>query len=222
MIPEFNDPQLLETALTHRSALNEPESGTTSTASNERLEFLGDAVLELAVTRYLFHQKPKEPEGRLTAYRSALVRTSTLAQVARELNLGSKLYMSKGEESTGGRVNEGLLADTLEAVIGAVYLDQDFQAAEEFIAEYILPKFAEIKRKKLYKDAKSLLQELVQAEGYEAPEYEVVKEIGPDHNKQFTVQVKVNDTIEGQGCGSSKQRAEQRAARQAIAEFDKN
>ncbi len=221
MIPDFDDPQLLHRAFTHRSALNEPDSGTNSEVSNERLEFLGDAVLELAVTRYLFHQHPEEPEGKLTAYRSALVRTTTLAEVARELDLGNKLYMSKGEEATGGRDNDSLLADTMEAVIGAIYLDQDFLAAEKFISQYILPKFDQIKEKHLYKDPKSLLQEIVQSQGYPTPSYEVIDEVGPDHNKRFTVQVKVGQKMMGEGRGKSKQKAQQEAAKEALSEFDK-
>ncbi len=222
MIPDFNQQCLLETALTHRSALNEPDSGTSSAKHNERLEFLGDAVLELAVTKFLYHQLPQEPEGKLTAYRSALVRTSTLAEVAQELSLGQKLYMSKGEEATGGRQNQGLLADTMEAVIGAVYLDQGFQAAEEFIKQQIIPKFDRIKQEQLYKDPKSVLQELVQAEGFPTPEYEVVEAVGPDHNKRFTVRVLIGQEVRGQGTGRSKQRAQQEAAKQALTEFDKN
>jgi ribonuclease III len=222
MLPKLNQPLLLEKALTHRSALNEPSSGTPSKVSNERLEFLGDAVLELAVTRFLFNQLPEEPEGKLTAYRSALVRTTTLAEVAAELDLGVKLYMSKGEEATGGRSNESLLADTMESVIGAVYLDQGFKAAEEFIAKHILPKFSEIKEKKLYKDAKSLLQELVQSQGYPTPKYKVVKEVGPDHAKIFTVEVAIGGKVEGQGLGASKQEAQQKAAREAIRKLEKN
>lgn len=221
MLPKFNQPLLLERALTHRSALNEPSAGTPSKVSNERLEFLGDAVLELAATRFLFNQLPSEPEGKLTAYRSALVRTTTLAEVAAELGLGDKLYMSKGEEATGGRSNESLLADTMESVIGALYLDQGFGAAEKFISEHILPRFTEIKEKKLYKDAKSLLQELVQSQGYSTPEYRVVKEVGPDHAKIFTVQVAVGGKVVGQGVGGSKQQAQQEAAREAIQSLEK-
>lgn len=218
----ITNPKLLETALTHRSALNEPSSGTSSRVSNERLEFLGDAVLELVVTRYLFKELPQEPEGRLTALRSALVRTETLAEVALELNLGKKLYMSKGEEATGGRTNTGLLANTFEAVVGALYLDQGFQEVERFVGKYLLPKLAKIKQEKLYKDAKSLLQETVQAQGHPTPEYEVLSAQGLDHAKIFTVAVKIGNKNFGQGRGPSKQAAQQEAARQALAVFEKN
>ncbi len=222
MLPAFNNPELLEIALTHRSALNEPNSsGTSSKTSNERLEFLGDAVLELVVTQHLFAQYPSEPEGRLTAYRSALVRTETLAEVAQELGLGQKLYLSKGEEAGGGRSNIGLLADTFEAVIGAIFLDQGILIVEELVQKQLLPKFDQIKEQGLYKDAKSLLQEVVQAEGHPTPEYLLVDEQGPDHDKTFEVSVTVNQKVLGIGSGSSKQLAQQAAAAQALEKFEK-
>lgn len=220
MLPKFNDQKLLITALSHRSSLNESSSGTTAKESYERFEFLGDAVLELATTEFLFAEFPKDPEGILTAYRSSLVKTTTLAQVARELGLGEKMFMSKGEEATGGRENDGLLADVFEAVTGALYLDQGFEAVKEFLAEYLFPKFAEIKSKKLYRDSKSLLQEVVQAKGLPTPSYEVINEEGPDHDKTFTIEVRVNDKVVGQGVGKSKQLAQQEAASQALVKFD--
>lgn len=218
MLPQFKNPSFLETALTHRSALNEQTSS--STESNERFEFLGDAILELATTEYLFEKYPTEPEGVLTAYRSSLVKTTTLAQVAIELDLGKKLYMSKGEEATGGRSNPSLLADTTEAIIGALYLDQGYEAVKEFLGQYLFNKFDQIKQQKLYRDAKSFLQEIVQAKGYEAPVYEVVNEEGPDHDKQFTVRVLVNSQPAGTGSGKSKQTAQQSAAEKALEELD--
>jgi ribonuclease III len=214
MLPTFQNQNLLITALTHRSALNEQVS--TSTESNERLEFLGDAVLELATTQFLFAECPDEPEGVLTIYRSALVKTTTLAEVAAELKLGHEIYMSKGEEATGGRENISLLADTTEAIIGALYLDQGFETVTQFLATYLFPKFKVIKEDKLYKDGKSQLQELVQAQGHDAPLYEVIQEIGPDHDKEFTVQVKVGHKIRGTGTGRSKQQAQQAAATVAL------
>lgn len=219
MLPEFNNQQLLITALSHRSSLNEVNSGTTATESYERLEFLGDAVLELVTTEFLFAQFPDEPEGVLTSYRSSLVKTTTLAQVARELKLGEQMFMSKGEEATGGRENDGLLADVFEAVIGALYLDQGFTAVKQFLAEQLFPKFAEIKSKKLYRDSKSLLQEVVQAKGLPTPVYDVIAEQGPDHDKTFTVEVKVNDQVVGKGTGKSKQLAQQEAASLALERF---
>lgn len=216
MLPKFKDPSLLMTALSHRSSLNEASSGTAATESNERLEFLGDAVLELVTTQFLFEKFPAEPEGVLTSYRSALVKTTTLAEVARDLNLGKKMYMSKGEEATGGRENESLLADVTEAVIGALYLDQGYEKVEKFLQKHLFPKFEEIKKKRLYKDSKSFLQELVQSKGFSTPSYEVVKEVGPDHDKEFTVQVLVDGKVKGTGVGKSKQLAQQSAAEQAL------
>lgn len=207
------------TALSHRSSLNEKSSGTTASESNERLEFLGDAVLELATTCYLYNKFPHEPEGVLTAYRSSLVKTTTLAEVARDLKLGEKMYMSKGEEATGGRDNYGLLADVTEAVIGALYMDQGFEKVEEFLEKYLFPKFEEIKVKKLYRDNKSMLQEVVQSKGLPTPSYEVKKEVGPDHDKEFTIKVLVGDQVKGVGTGKSKQLAQQEAARKALEHY---
>lgn len=218
MLPKFNDPNLLETALTHRSALNEID--TKSHDSYERMEFLGDAVLELATTRFLFNKYPKEPEGVLTAYRSSLVKTTTLAEVAVSLELDKKLYMSKGEESTGGRGNIGILADVVEAVLGAIYIDQGFDAADKLLNKILFPKIDKIIKEKLYIDAKSYLQEVVQAKNIDTPTYQVVSEIGPDHDKEFTVIVSVNKKDVGRGVGKSKQQAEQRAAREALKKFD--
>lgn len=216
-LPSFNNQELLETALTHRSALN--EKNTTAAVSNERLEFLGDAVLELATTRFLYDRYPEDPEGTLTAYRSALVKTVTLGKVATELGLGEKLHMSKGEEATGGRSNNGILADTLEAFLGALYLDQGFDAAAKLLAKILFPHIDEIIEKKLYKDAKSYLQEVVQALGFETPTYEVITEVGPDHDKEFTVTVSVGNSVVGRGSGKSKQHAQQAAAREAVKKY---
>lgn len=217
MTIDFKNPQLLITALSHRSSLNEKEqSGTTATESNERLEFLGDAVLELATTLYLYKNCPKENEGKLTAYRSALVRTETLAKLAQELQLNEEMFLSKGEERGGGRTNASLLADLMEAVIGAMYLDQGFAVVQDFLAKHLFPKFDEILQNKSYKDQKSLLQEEVQARSLSTPVYRVVKAIGPDHNKEFTVEVLVDDEVWGVGTGHSKQIAQQAAALAAL------
>lgn len=217
MLPEFKNQDLLITALTHRSALNEKEqSGTTSSESNERLEFLGDAVLELASTIFLYHERPTDAEGMLTTYRSALVRTETLADLAKELGLDQRMYLSKGEEAGGGRDNPGLLADLLEAVIGALYLDQGFSVVENFLSQVLFPKFSEILASKAYRDQKSLLQEAVQARSLPTPAYRVIKEEGPDHNKTFTVEVLIDKEVWGLGQGNSKQRAQQAAASMAL------
>lgn len=217
MLPEFKNQDLLITALTHRSALNEKEqSGTTSSESNERLEFLGDAVLELASTIFLYHERPTDAEGMLTTYRSALVRTETLADLAKELGLDQRMYLSKGEEAGGGRDNPGLLADLLEAVIGALYLDQGFSVVENFLSQVLFPKFSEILASKAYRDQKSLLQEAVQARSLPTPAYRVIKEEGPDHNKTFMVEVLIDKEVWGLGQGNSKQRAQQAAASMAL------
>jgi ribonuclease III len=213
-IPTFNNKNLLETALTHRSALNEGISN--SKTSNERLEFLGDAVLELITTEFLYEKLPDHSEGLLTSYRSALVKTTTLAEVAIELGLDEAMLISKGEDSTGGRTNEGLLADTVEAVIGAYYLDSGYEATSDFLQQCLFVKFDAIKELKLYKDSKSLLQEEVQAKGLQTPVYELLNEFGPDHDKQFTVEVLINDVSKGVGTGKSKQLAQQAAADQAL------
>lgn len=213
-IPPFKNITLLETALTHRSALNEGISN--SETSNERMEFLGDAVLELITTEFLYEKLPEDAEGMLTAYRSALVKTTTLAELAIELGLDEALLISKGEAATGGRTNEGLLADTVEAVLGALYLDQGYKVVSDFLHQYLFVKFDAIRELKLYKDSKSLLQEEVQARGLSTPTYEILSESGPDHDKEFTVEVIVNDIPRGTGSGKSKQLAQQAAADQAL------
>lgn len=213
-LPSFQDQRLLETALTHRSALNERLSSATE--SNERLEFLGDAVLELVSTEYLYQRCVNEPEGVLTSYRSALVKTTTLATVAEKLQLGERLYLSKGEEATGGRTNVSLLADTVEAVIGALYLDQGYAAAQAFITTHILSLFDQVLQHRLYKDAKSDLQELVQSKKWRTPEYRVIESSGPDHEKNFVVEVIINGSAFARGEGKSKQVAQQQAATAAL------
>lgn len=217
MLPKFQNQSLLITALSHRSSLNERgQSGTTAEESNERLEFLGDAVLELATTLYLYKNLPTEAEGKLTAYRSALVRTESLAQLALDLGLDKKMFLSKGEELGGGRQNPGLLADLTEAVIGALYLDQGFTAVDQLLNKHLFIKFEDIVAKKSYQDQKSLLQEQVQSHSFPTPTYRVVKEEGPDHNKKFTVEVLVGKKVWGVGTGHSKQLAEQAAAKEGL------
>lgn len=213
-LPQFKIPELLTTALTHRSALN--ESLSTATESNERLEFLGDAVLELCTTDFLFKQLPTEPEGVLTAFRAALVKTTTLAEIAVELGLGEQLYMSKGERRSGGRLNPSLLADTFEAVLGAIYLDQGYQAVDDFLKQVLYPRFDHIRENDLHRDFKSTFQELVQAKGDPTPTYQVMKEEGPDHQKNFLVAVYVGDKMIAQGSGPSKQKAQTAAAEAAL------
>lgn len=208
----FTDIELLKTALTHRSSLN--EQGVKQ--SNERLEFLGDAVLELIITSFLYHERPNDPEGVLTSARSVVVRTDSLAAIARSIDLGSFIKMSKGEAMTGGRENNAILENTVEALIGAIYKDGGLEKAKEFIEKSIIPKARETLSRGELKDPKSLLQERVQGRGLSSPNYKVVKESGPDHDKIFEVSVEVNNKEVGRGEGKSKQEAEQRAAQKAL------
>lgn len=212
MLPSFHDPSLLKTALTHRSVVNE-ESGK---ISNERLEFLGDAVLELATTNFLYHQLPNAQEGLMTSYRASLVKTTTLATAATALELGEQLSMSKGEEHSGGRKNTSLLANTFEAVLGALYLDQGFTACYAFLEDHLFPMFDEIMRLNLHKDYKTTLQELVQARGEPTPTYTTQQASGPEHDRTFIVGVSVGETLLGSGSGKSKQEASQEAAKRAL------
>lgn len=213
----FTNTDLLTKALTHRSATKLKTVGAPD--SNERLEFLGDAVLELATTEFLFDKYPQKAEGELTAYRSALVKTTMLAEVASELDLGSKIYMSNGEESSGGRSNPHLLADTFEAVVGALYLDQGYAVVVRFLQAVLFPKITAVIATKSYKDAKSILQEHIQSQKLPTPTYEVIDEVGPDHDKEFTVRVLVEGTELAIGAGKSKQQAQQNAAEQALAQI---
>jgi ribonuclease-3 len=208
----FQRKTLFTLALTHKSWVNEHKG---QRESNERLEFLGDAVLEFIVSRELFKKFPAKEEGYLTALRANLVNTVHLAEVANKLNLGSELYLSKGEEEGGGRKNSSLLADTVEAVIGALYLDRGISVASKFIKRNILDSLEE-KTTQPLKDAKSRLQEHVQAQGLMAPKYEVVSEEGPDHDKKFTIKVVVDGKSWGKGVGKNKAEADQQAAIQAL------
>lgn len=213
----FNDKQLLVNAFVHRSFLNENRSFPLP--SNERLEFLGDACLELIVSRYLFDQYPKQPEGKLTNYRSALVNTQSLAKTAKRLKLGDFLLLSYGEEEGGGRESEYILANTFEAFLGALYLDQGYQKAQQFVQENLLPKITEIIKNRAYKDSKSHLQEILQAKEGVTPVYKVLEDWGPDHDKTFRVGVFAKEKKIGEGVGSSKQKAELRAAENGLKEL---
>lgn len=206
----FKNPGMLHRALIHRSYLN--ESGEPN--SNETLEFLGDAVLEFIVSTELFNSYPKLEEGELTALRSQLVNTTALSQVAEELSLGSALYLSRGEEGSGGRKNPSLLADTFEAVIGAIFLDLGVESAQQVVKRLIIPR-TQVALHNL-KDPKSLLQEIVQAKKGRAPVYGVLEEKGPDHAKVFKVGVYVNSKQVAWGTGKNKQTAQQSAAKNAL------
>ncbi len=214
----FNNTALLEQALTHRSYLNEQTDE--SVQDNERLEFLGDAVLDFVITDVLYQHYPHMPEGELTRLRAALVRTETLAQVAQELKLGEMLRMGKGEEISGGRERRNILCDAFEALLGALYLDQGVIAAENFAVPRLLPMVAYILAEGLHIDARSMFQEWSQATHNVTPVYRVVTEIGPDHEKIFTVEVLVGEEIAGLGHGRSKQSAAQSAAREALRQLE--
>ena len=185
---------------------------------NERLEFLGDAVLELVSSEFLFFENKKMPEGELTRTRASIVCEPSLAFCARELNLGSYLLLGKGEENTGGRYRDSLTSDALEALIGAIYLDGGFASAKEFIHRFILN---DLEHKKLFFDSKTILQEIVQGNFNEPIEYTLLKEEGPDHNKSFFISVSIGNEIYGNGKGRTKKAAEQEAAYQAILELHK-
>jgi len=210
----FRDEALLRRAFTHRSYLNEHrEEGL---EHNERLEFLGDAVLELAATHHLYEKFPESTEGDLTALRSALVNTNTLSEVASQLCMNDYLLLSRGEAKDTGRARAFLLANTFESVVGAIYLDQGYEAAERFIAAHLFPKVKEIVEKRLWQDAKSYFQEKAQDEEGVTPTYTVIRETGPDHDRHFLVGVYVRSERIAEGEGKSKQEAETDAARKAL------
>lgn len=212
---EFSNKDLLAQALTHRSYLNEnPGAGLDH---NERLEFLGDAVLELAVTEYLYQNYPN-PEGDLTTWRAALVNAQSLSAVAEELGVNDYLYLSRGEAKSIGKARQMILANALEAVIGAIYLDQGYQTAREFVERRVTSRLAEILEKGLWRDAKSQFQEEAQERVGVTPTYQVLEESGPDHAKFFRMGVFLGSELVAEGEGSSKQEAEQEAARNALAQ----
>ena len=207
----FSDEGLLKHAMTHSSYVNEKR--LKKTYCNERLEFLGDAVLELVSSEYLFFENPKMPEGELTKLRASMVCEKALAFCARDLDLGDFLLLGKGEDATGGRKRDSITSDALEALIGAIYLDGGFANAKEFILNHVLN---DLEGKRLFYDSKTILQELVQGNSEKRICYELVGEVGPDHNKSFQVEVRIGDTTYGQGIGRTKKAAEQEAAYQAI------
>lgn len=210
----FGNLDLLREALTHRSYLNEHRDFAGN--HNERLEFLGDAVLELAVTDFLYKKFPSKPEGELTSYRAALVNTVSLAETARALGISDFLLLSRGEAKDTGRARDVILANAFEAVLGALYLDQGFAAAEAFVGKNLYGKIDGIIEKRAYQDAKSRFQELAQEKQGTTPRYETLSETGPDHAKVFTVGVFLNTKEVARGEGVSKQDAEQAAAQAAI------
>lgn len=210
----FKNKKLLEQAFIHRSYINENNDSRLS--HNERLEFLGDAVLELIVTDYLYNKYPDRDEGDLTAYRSALVNAVIIGEVALELGMNDYLLLSKGEAKDVGKARSYILANTYEAYVGAVYIDQGYEKAQGFIARTLFGKIDEIVAKKLWRDAKSLVQEKSQEYLNVTPVYKVLSESGPDHDKHFTIGVFFGEDRIAEGKGKSKQEAEQAAARSAL------
>ena len=207
----FRNKKLLKQALTHSSYANEKKLG--KLGCNERLEFLGDAVLELVSSDVLYAKFPQIPEGELTKKRASLVCEPSLAYCARQFDLPKYLLLGRGEDMTGGRMRDSIVSDATEALLGAIYLDGGFEKAREFVLKFILN---DMEHKQLFYDSKTILQELVQEKGRQTVEYVLTKETGPDHNKQFSVDVLINGIPAGSGTGHTKKAAEQAAAYQAI------
>ncbi|MCD6149452.1 ribonuclease III [bacterium] len=210
---KFNDIKFLQEALTHRSYLNEHRGYKLN--HNERMEYLGDAVLELAVTDYLYKNYPN-PEGDLTSWRAALVNGEMLAKVAKGLNVDNYLLMSKGETKDTGRARQYLLANAMEAIIGAIYLDQGYGAAEKFILKNIVVNLDKVLKDKSYMDSKSYFQEMAQEHEKITPSYKLIKEWGPDHDKHFIVGVYLDEELVAEGKGISKQDAQREAAKKGL------
>jgi ribonuclease III len=215
---KFNNKNLLNTAFTHRSYLNEAGKNY---SSNERLEFLGDAILSFLISKYLYNTYPDQPEGILTNLRSTIVKTEALSEIASELHLGDYLFLSHGEEKGGGRSNISLLADTFEAFLAAIYIDQGLEIARIFLETNLFSKIPNIYKNQLFSDYKSKLQEIVQLNSPLPPNYQVIKTEGPDHAKKFWVTVNIDGKPQEIGSGKSKQEAEQEAARFTLEKMGK-
>ncbi len=218
-LPKLKSEKLFIQAFTHRSYLNEVKKPT---ESNERLEFLGDSILSFVISDHLYLNYPAFDEGILTNLRSLVVNTKSLAKEARQHGFGKYLLLSKGEEESNGRENDSILANTFEAFIGALYLDQGVTGVKKLLDQTIIPRIQEFVEKKVFKDPKSLLQENIQAKKQNSPIYKVLKEEGPAHAKQFTIGVFIEDKKVGEGTGHSKQEAEEIAAKQALSVIDTN
>lgn len=218
-VTDIKNIKLFEEAFTHRSYINESKKKS-GLSHNERLEFLGDAVLELVISQHLFETYSNRPEGELTSFRAATVRTETLANVARELGCGKVLKMSNGEEGTGGRDKDYLLANTFEALLGALYIDQGFESCRQFITKTLISLIPNIVENRLDIDPKTKFQEIAQEKYKVTPTYSVVSENGPDHSKTFTMAVYINDQLMGEGQGASKQKAEEQAALKALEKLE--
>lgn len=210
----FHDKGLLKQAFTHRSYLNENPSWPFS--HNERLEFLGDAVIELIITRQLYNAYPDKPEGELTSYRAALVNANMLSEVASEIGVGDYLLLSRGEKKDLGRARQYILANAFEALVGAISIDQGYEAAERFVVTFLYPKMRAVLERGLWRDAKSLFQEKAQEIVGITPSYEVLKEEGPDHDRRFVVGIFLANEQVATGEGPSKQTAQQQAAERAL------
>ncbi len=210
----YKNEKLLAQALTHTSYANELRIN--KLGSYERLEFLGDAVLEMVSSEFFFHNYPDEPEGRLTTMRASAVCEQALAITARDLDLGTYIRFGKGEENSGGRYRESILSDVVEAIIGSIYLDSGIEEAKKFILRFVLN---DLDKKQLFYDAKTKLQEYLVAEGGAGPEYRLISEQGPEHDKSFTVQVLAEEKVIGEGTGHSKKAAQQEAAKKALEAF---
>ena len=217
-LPNFTNQKLLHLAFIHRSYLNETKGVA---ESNERLEFLGDSILSFIVSEHLYNTYPDFDEGILTNLRSLVVNTKSLAKKAKILNFGKHLKLSRGEEDSGGRDNESILANTFEAVIGALFLDQGIETVRTFLYATLIPEIEAYVQKRVFKDPKSLLQEYVQARKQNSPVYKVLHEEGPAHAKLFTIGVFVGESQMGEGKGKSKQEAEEKAAEQALEKIGK-
>ena len=210
----FHDKRLLNQAMTHSSSANERHLG--KLGCNERLEFLGDAVLEMVSSEFLYKNNPTIPEGELTKKRAAMVCEPSLAFCARKFDLPDYLLLGRGEDMTGGRKRDSIVSDAAEALIGAIYLDGGFDAARDFIQTFILDS---MEQKEIFRDSKTVLQEIIQETGQNV-DYRLDKEEGPDHDKRFTISVLVNGTVLGTGVGHTKKAAEQAAAQEAVKKFD--
>lgn len=214
----FTDQERLKQAFYHRSYLNEAREIKNS---NERLEFLGDAVLSFLTSQFLYERYPDYPEGILTNIRSSLVKTTTLSEIAKSLKLGELLFLSHGEEASGGRTNQSLLADVFEALLGAMFLDQGIDVCQRYLEKQLFPKAADVVENKAYVDFKSYLQEIIQQDSRVSPTYEVVKSEGPDHARTFWVEARAGGNVLGAGSGKSKQAGEQAAALSALEKLGK-
>lgn len=210
----FKEKKWILEALTHSSYSNENKKS--NIPDNERLEFLGDAILDLIISEYIFNLYPNMPEGELTKLRASIVCEPSLADAATKLDYGKYLYLGKGEELSGGRKRPSILADAFEAVLGAIYIDGKMEQAVSFIKKVLIPSISIIKSNHMYMDYKTMLQEKIQKTSIEPVEYHIINESGPDHNKEFFVEVRHLNTILGKGKGKSKKEAEQNAAYNAL------